>query len=330
MTEFITSFEQLLDPVAPETFFAEFHHRKPLHVSGSADKFASVMSWRALNRMLEMDVWTPQSMKLFVDAQQVAPGAYCQRTVNRNQRQVMQPDADMVVELARRGASFLLNEIESLHPGVLSVVDTLQDRLGAKCSANLYCSWKERRAFDSHFDRHDAYVLQIYGSKRWCIYEGRADNPIEHELFTNVLQVEYDRMKGGVAQELEMRPGDILYLPRGQFHDALASSEVSVHVTFGCTEPVGLDWLTQLWNQAVQESVFRTELPAATHGEKALNAYLRTLFDRLQKIAFDQRGLELAMSLRNSNRIKHGRYDFPAVGPAPQRADRTSSKSDVP
>ncbi len=318
MTEFITSFEQLLDPVAPETFFAEFHHRKPLHVSGSPDKFASVLSWRALNRMLEMDVWTPQSMKLYVDARQVPPGAYCQRTVDRNWQQVMQPDADMVVGLTRRGASLLLDQIETLHPGVLSVVNTLQDRLGAKCSANLYCSWKERQAFDSHCDRHDAYALQICGSKRWRIYEGRADNPIEHALFKNVPQVEYDRMKGGVAQEVEMRPGDILYLPRGQFHDALASSEVSVHVTFGCTEPIGLDWLTQLWNQAVRESVFRTELPAAAHGEKALNAHLRTLFDRLQKIAFDQRGLELAMSLRNSDRIKHGRYDFPAGGPAPK------------
>ncbi len=319
MTEFITSFEQLLDPVAPETFFADFHHQKPLHVSGGPDKFASVMSWDALNRMLEMDVWTPQSLKLYLDAQQVPPGGYCRRTVNRNWQQVMQPDAEMVAAMIRRGASLLLDQVETLHSGVLSVVNTLQDRLGAKCSANLYFSCNARRAFDSHCDRHDAYALQIYGSKRWCIYEGRADNPIEHELFKNVPQIEYDRMKGRVAEELEMQPGDLLYLPRGQFHDALASSEISVHVTFGCTEPIGLDWLTQLWNCAVQESVFRTELPDADadDGEEALKAHLHDLFDRLRKIAVDQRGLELARSLRKNNRIKHGGYDFPDVGRTP-------------
>ena len=48
-------------------------------------------------------------------------------------------------------------------------------------------------------------------------------------------------MKGRVAEEILMRPGDLLYLPRGQFHDALASTDASIHVTLSCAEPNGLD-----------------------------------------------------------------------------------------
>lgn len=48
MTELIDSFERLLDPITPETFFAEVHHKKALHIAGRPDKFASVMSWDIL------------------------------------------------------------------------------------------------------------------------------------------------------------------------------------------------------------------------------------------------------------------------------------------
>ena len=82
MTEPITSFARLLDPVAPETFFAEAHHRKPLHVPGGpggADKFASVMSWDILNEMLAMDVWDANTLQLVLDPQSLAASKAFQR-----------------------------------------------------------------------------------------------------------------------------------------------------------------------------------------------------------------------------------------------------------
>ena len=33
--------------------------------------------------------------------------------------------------------------------------------------------------------------------------------------------------------EPELRPGDLLYLPRGYLHSAMACSEVSIHLTIG-------------------------------------------------------------------------------------------------
>jgi len=37
-----------------------------------------------------------------------------------------------------------------------------------------------------------------------------------------------------------MKPGDILYLPRGQYHDALTGDRASLHVTFGVAPATGL------------------------------------------------------------------------------------------
>ena len=46
------SLSDLLSPVTPERFFAEFHDRQPLHIPGGAAKFAAILSWRAIDRLL--------------------------------------------------------------------------------------------------------------------------------------------------------------------------------------------------------------------------------------------------------------------------------------
>ncbi len=306
----ITTLSKLLAPTRPEDFLANSFGRKVAHIRGTSKKFASVMSWDVLNRILAMDVWSAKSMQLMMDAQRVPLSAYCIRTVNRNGHPTDRPDAARVQQLVQRGASLLLNEIETLHEGVLAVVRCLEQAFGAKGSANLYCSWQARPAFDSHFDRHDVYALQVVGDKRWRIYQGRAENPIEHALFHNVPQAEYDRMKGQVAREVDMRPGDLLYLPRGQFHDALASSAASIHVTFAVSQPTGIDWLLGIWEEAVRDSLFRADLPLPGD-EAGLAAHIERLTRRFGELALEPAALQRAKLARDEFGIKRGTFDLP-------------------
>src|SRR3954451_22653783 len=69
---------ELLAPMTPEQFFAEYHDRKPLHVKGGAAKFAGALSWRQVNRLLDMThIWSSQSLKLVMDGAAVPPEQYC-------------------------------------------------------------------------------------------------------------------------------------------------------------------------------------------------------------------------------------------------------------
>ena len=314
MSAQISSLADLLHPMSPEDFRADYLHKKPLHLPGSPEKFAAVLDWSDINRMLAMDVWTQQTLQLHLDKNRVPPGAYCMNAANRDHQPILRPDADKVQALMAQGATLLLNEVETLAPGVLALVDMLQRDLGAKSSANLYFSRKERKGFDSHCDRHDVFAVQIYGTKRWNIYQGQLDRPIEHAMFQNVPQVEYDRRKGAVEAEVEMNPGDLLYLPRGKFHDALTTGDVSVHLAVSSNEPLGLDWLTQLWNIAVRDPEFRTVLPQpeGPAGEQALRAHLKQLYERLGALAFDEQSLRMAKNLRGNYGIKRGRYNLPS------------------
>jgi ribosomal protein L16 Arg81 hydroxylase len=50
-----------------------------------------------------------------------------------------------------------------------------------------------------------------------------------------------------------MQPGDLLYLPRGWYHDALAEAPASVHVAYGAHAPLGMDLMTILGERVLYD-----------------------------------------------------------------------------
>ena len=128
-------------------------------------------------------------------------------------------------------------------------------------SANIYCSPGERQAFDSHYDDHEVFAFHIAGEKKWRVYEGRIDNPVGQPAPRPNLQQLHDQSKGKVLFEQTMRPGDLLYLPRGQYHDALASGGLSLHVTFSVFPMNGLALFKLLETASIPDSLFRDDLP---------------------------------------------------------------------
>ena len=83
-----------------------------------------------------------------------------------------------------------------------------------------------------------------------------------------------------------MKPGDVLYLPRGQFHDALATEGASLHVTFSITPLYGRILFRLLESAAMQDPAFRKWLrPAGEGGGAPLKAQLRDLGARLAALA---------------------------------------------
>jgi len=260
----LASFGDFLAPVTVEQFRRAHLDRAPLHIAGAPDKFASVMSWDGLNRLLDMTaIWSSQSLQLALDCRMIPPERYCRRGHDRAGRAAWLPQPALVRALLHQGASVLLNDIDTLSPGLRAVAGLLEGALGAKVQINLYCSWRERQAFPSHFDTHDVFALQIAGEKRWTVYRGRFDQPIAHPSFQSLGQAYHEQAKGEVLAEVDLRPGDILYLPRGQYHHALATGAASVHLAVGATEPIGIDLLGLLFDDAVADPAFRRRLPAA-------------------------------------------------------------------
>ncbi|MEE8444052.1 MAG: sulfotransferase, partial [Alphaproteobacteria bacterium] len=320
------SFADLLHPVTPETFFAEYYDRKPLHIQGGEGKFANVMSWEILSRILNMTaVWSSSSLQLALDREVVPPRRYCRPGKNRDGLDILQPDAEKVMALLRDGASLVANDIDTLAPTLTGVAAALEVAVSGKAQANLYCSWKERQAFDSHFDTHDVYAVHVAGEKLWRLYATRADAPIAHPDFKSYGQDWHDKNKGEVAQEIVMRPGDLLYIPRGLYHDALATSDGTIHIAFGLTYVIGMDVLAMLSTLAVADPAFRANMPRPGDGGEAAAAWLKSLGGRLADYSAREEAIQAMGKFQGDFRNPRAGFALPVEAPGRHFAVRGRS-----
>ncbi|WPB85933.1 cupin domain-containing protein [Sediminicoccus rosea] len=254
---------QLLAPMPVEQFFAEYHDRQPLHLKGDPAKFAAVFSWRQINRLLDMThAWSSHSLQLVLDGKPIPAEQYCTRATGRDSNtQLMQPVTERVREWVQKGASIVMNDVDSLTPGLASVSHAIESAGLGKAQANVYISWQSHKAFPAHYDTHDVWAVQVEGEKYWNIWEGRAEWPISHPLWRSQDQAHHEQHKGKLRAKILMKPGDLLYLPRGWYHDALAEAPASVHVAYGAHAPNGMDVMNILLERVLYEAVFRQPLP---------------------------------------------------------------------
>ncbi|HVW87092.1 MAG TPA: cupin domain-containing protein, partial [Bryobacteraceae bacterium] len=132
------------------------------------------------------------------------------------------------------GATLILNKAHHSLPSLGETCRRLTRELRFLVGANIYMTPANARGFSKHRDDHDVLILQIDGRKTWIIYP--ADGP---------------------AVELELRPGDLLFLPRDFWHEARCESSSSVHVTLSLNASTGYELLEELTAVARERPEFR-------------------------------------------------------------------------
>jgi ribosomal protein L16 Arg81 hydroxylase len=308
------SLDEIMAPLGAERFFAEYEGRRPLHLKGAADKFAEVMSWEKLNRLLgQVTIWSQASLQLYLDKEPVPVATYCAPAPGRDGGQVLRPDPDKVKAQLRQGATLVANDIDHLSPGLTTFSAALEEALGGKVQGNLYLSSRRRQGFAAHFDTHDVYAMHVEGTKTWYVYEGRAQDPIAHPMFKTLGREHHEKAKGNLLMEVRMEPGDLLYLPRGQYHAALADEGGAVHIAFGITYAIGLDMLSMLFERMVAEPAFRANLPRpdGPGGEAAVAGRLRELGSLVAGALERPEMVAGARSFQRAFRYARHAYDLP-------------------
>ncbi|MGH3012367.1 MAG: cupin domain-containing protein [Gaiellaceae bacterium] len=112
----------------------------------------------------------------------------------------------------------------------------LEEALGLPVQANSYYTPRGSQGFAVHHDTHDVLVLQVAGEKRWLLYEPLLELPLKHQRYSRSLGEE-----GEPTDDIVLRAGDTLYLPRGWLHQAETSDTDSLHLTIGINAHTWLD-----------------------------------------------------------------------------------------
>ncbi|HMR31802.1 MAG TPA: cupin domain-containing protein [Geminicoccaceae bacterium] len=308
----LESFEAIMAPLGADTFLRDYLGQRPLHLEGSADKWREVMSWPILNRLLgQASIWSAASMPLVLDKEPVPVTAYAAPAVGRDGGQVMRPDPAKVQGFLERGATLVANDIEQLTPELRAFAAAMEQSLGGKVQGNLYLSSKRKQGFRVHFDTHDVFAVHAMGEKTWFVFEGRADAPIAHAMFEGLPAAHHEAAKGALWREVRLKPGDLLYLPRGQYHYALADDGPCAHIAFGVTYPIGLDVMPYLFERIVAEPLARRNLPQGD--EAALADRLAGLADRIGALLREPQARQAMTAFIANYRYPRAEYDLPGL-----------------
>ncbi|MDH5226876.1 MAG: cupin domain-containing protein [Gammaproteobacteria bacterium] len=276
-------FPSFLAPFDAEAFRTGYFGSKPLFISREGGRGPSLLSWQRFNEVLAITpFWNEDTLKVFFKNRGALRENYCDTAdLRAGERAPVNPAK--VKALMGLGASLVANHVHRVCPEVGAVAHMLEQTFAARVAANVYCSFRGVQAFQTHFDLHDVFAVQAEGEKTWRVYESRADNPTQTLPPGDEIEKWLVESRGKVLFEVTMKPGDILYLPRGQYHDALTGAQASLHVTFGVSPATGLALFKLLETAVTQESAFRAYLPDARN-EAALAARLVSLADRIRTV----------------------------------------------
>lgn len=144
-----------------------------------------------------------------------------------------QLDDTALLRLFAEGHTLVLQGLHRTHPPVLELAQDLAADLGHPVQVNAYVTPPSSRGFAAHYDVHDVFVLQTAGEKRWRLHAPVQPHPLRDQPWQDRRPAVEQAATGEPHLEVTLRPGDVLYVPRGWLHSATALGGVSTHLTVG-------------------------------------------------------------------------------------------------
>ncbi|MDP8927641.1 MAG: cupin domain-containing protein, partial [Actinomycetota bacterium] len=167
-----------------------------------------------------------------------------------------------------QGATIVLQGLHRYWEPVARFCRGLELALTHPVQANAYVTPPVASGLRVHHDTHDVFALQTYGRKQWVTYPPVVPRPLASQRWSSD-----EGAPGEPELDVELKPGDCLYLPRGIPHAARTVSVASVHLTIGVRSYTWHDVLRELVEAAKSEVTFREALPAGfAHDQPAFRS----------------------------------------------------------
>jgi ribosomal protein L16 Arg81 hydroxylase len=293
----------IFDETFNKDFFLNNFGKKYLYKKDIIRNHSKIMSLDILNEILSIRTnWNNKNFIMMLDRKPINYSEYSSLFLETAGK-FLRPDVDKVQNWISRGSSIVLNEIDSMNTGLMSVANELQNLTGGRCQGNLYFSMQSHQAFGPHCDEHDVFAIHFEGEKIWNIYENIELNPINHPNFKYSPE-ERIKKAGKLIDQVTLRPGDLLYLPRGQYHDALASKSGAIHVAFGLTYLKPIDIISVLWDKLINSDYMRQDIDKKSTKQDLKN-HLKTIALELEKVICTDENTEIFF-----NNIEKWPYKF--------------------
>uniref|UniRef100_A0A8B9ZJI5 Bifunctional lysine-specific demethylase and histidyl-hydroxylase n=1 Tax=Anas platyrhynchos TaxID=8839 RepID=A0A8B9ZJI5_ANAPL len=214
-------FGSLISPIKPEVFFREYWEQKPLLVQRNDPLLAAYY----------------QSLFQLPDLKELcSQGLYYGRDINicrcvNGKKKVLNKEGkvnymQLKKDFDQKKATIQFHQPQRFKEELWKIQEKLECYFGSLVGSNVYITPQGSQGLPPHYDDVEVFILQLEGEKHWRLYK-----PTVH--LAREYNVESEDRIGKPTHEFVLKPGDLLYFPRGTIHQADTPPGISysTHVT---------------------------------------------------------------------------------------------------
>lgn len=267
----INSLSDLVAPLSVPEFKELLRQRNPRLIRGAgAGRYAALLDWDGLMDAVLTGTYPAGKLRLTKQGASLPPLLY---------RSDEGPKVEVITRLMASGGSIIAYGIDPYVPAMGQLCAGISEQTGEHIVGSAIATTGSGGVLGLHYDDTDILIVQVEGIKRWMIEREPVINPVVG------LRALPGEDEAGTLLDIELGPGDLLFLPGGYRHRCESRSARSLHLGFffyPLTIPRTLDLLMR---QTVQEDdtrrPWRFEEAERLAVEAALKQELVQRIDRL-------------------------------------------------
>lgn len=276
--------ESLFSPLKRDEFISAYRENKPLVAHHEIEKFKDLASLKFLSSIDSLISSWPSMVNAY------SPGI----PDEVNSTKVPATEAKKLFD---GGSGLYFDDPNNYEEVLAKVLEGLRQDLGLSnmtYSRSLIYLIPKGKGTAPHFDQNINFVIQILGTKKWWVAKNTSvENPMTRfTIGTNpdpeldsYLDEDLPESFPENSTEYELKPGSVLFLPRGAWHKTEASEDaLSLNFTFSA--PTWIDMLqTALRSRLSQSPYWRGTANFTTDLELHTEAIsmFDTLLDQLKQ-----------------------------------------------
>jgi len=266
--------EHLLKPVSLDEFFRTYFEQNRLLIRrGDAAYYSGLFGIDGMLSFLQKENNYYPNVRMVKHGRETAYSefssmvSYKEARVNFNHMINRERLSRLFLE---QGHSVILYQAQTALDPIRLFCDELEKDWRVRAQANLYMTPAGSKGFGLHYDTHDVFILQLEGKKRWQVYDKPFHLPYDGEPMQNLEQ--HKSMLTCVFDEV-LHQGDLLYLPRGHFHDVTATDVHSLHMTVGIQVSRWQSLVRRAVEAIEKEDIMRKSIPLSVWQQDELASF---------------------------------------------------------
>ncbi len=260
----------LIAPMSPETFFADYWETKPVRLAGTrADRFEGLFGSADIDSILVYTKPKPSRIEV-VTSQGFVRENYLNHDGTAN--------VNLVAERFVAGSTIILAGLDETWAPLAELVRGIEAEVNHPAGIAAYVTPPGVQGVQPHFDTQENFLLQVEGTKRWKVYRPLHVAPPVQGSWSAVPREKV----GEPIYETTLGPGDVLYIPRGFLHEGQAGDGPSLHLTVDILVRTWHEFLASaLASMADRDVSFRRSLPPGFLNSDEIMQDLAGRFDEL-------------------------------------------------